>query len=156
MIAGAVLVYHIRPHILYAIVLSGAIGLVFSKRGLPAAYRWGLGIVAISAAIYLFYDLQSMPQFEQFYSSDRNAIGHLAAELGKSGSGVDINSMSLGAKVFTFLYRPLFFDAHTILALYSSVENLIYVLLTLQFFGKILSGSSLKVTTWPSQLSLPF
>lgn len=35
LVAGAVIVYHVRPHILYAIVLSAALGLVFSKRDCP-------------------------------------------------------------------------------------------------------------------------
>jgi hypothetical protein len=133
---GAVMVYHVRPHILYAIVLSAAVGLVFSQRGLPSIYRWTLGLIAVAAIVYLFYDLQTLPQFEQFFASDRDAAENLAQELGKSGSGVDINAMSLPGQVFTFLYRPLFFDAHTTLALYTSVENLIYLVLTLHLFRR--------------------
>jgi hypothetical protein len=136
LVTGALITYHVRPHVLYAIVIAAAIGFVFSKKGLPGVYRWSMGLVAGVAVVYLFYDLQSMPQFEHFFVMDGNALHHQARELGKAESGLDITSMSLPAQVLTFLYRPLFFDAHNVLALYTSFENLLYVWLTLQLFQR--------------------
>jgi hypothetical protein len=37
-------------------------------------------------------------------------------------------------KLFTFLYRPLFFDAPGMLGLFVSIENVIYIYLTLKLF----------------------
>jgi hypothetical protein len=51
-----------------------------------------------------------------------------------TGSSVDISSYPLPLKIFTFLFRPLFFDASGILGLVASAENLILFILTFKFF----------------------
>src|SRR5690606_20753540 len=60
--------------------------------------------------------------------------------LGASGSGVDMSSYPLPVKFFTFWFRPLFFDAPGILGLFTSIENMIYLLL----FFKILKKDFIK------------
>jgi len=49
--------------------------------------------------------------------------------LEKSNSGVDMQSYPLPMKLFTFWFRPLFVDSPSILGLFSSAENLVYLLL---------------------------
>ena len=58
-----------------------------------------------------------------------------AGKLSSSDSGVSLNNYPLPLKLFTFWFRPLFFDAPGILGLIVSVENFIYLLL----FFKILN-----------------
>src|SRR5690606_23220803 len=53
---------------------------------------------------------------------------------GKVGSAVDLASYPFPFRVFTYLYRPLFFDAHNIMAFVSSFENLFYLLFTFYLF----------------------
>ena len=67
--------------------------------------------------------------FENF-SEDR------AAELSDSGSGVNMTEYPLPLKLFTFWFRPLFFDAPGILGLIVSLENFIYLLLFLKILNK--------------------
>jgi hypothetical protein len=62
-------------------------------------------------------------------------LTHRATELTKASSGVDITSYSLPFQVFTFLYRPLFFDASGALALIVSFENVFYLLMTLKILN---------------------
>ncbi|GHA53388.1 hypothetical protein GCM10007389_00670 [Pontibacter akesuensis] len=59
-----------------------------------------------------------------------------AEDLAKAGSGVDMTSYPLPLKLFTFWFRPLFFDASGALALYISLENLLYLLLTWKLVDK--------------------
>ena len=53
-----------------------------------------------------------------------------------SGSGVAMQSYPLPLKLFTFWFRPLFFDSPSVLGLFSSAENLIYLLLFLKICNK--------------------
>jgi hypothetical protein len=48
-----------------------------------------------------------------------------------AGSGIDTSNYSLPLKIFTFLYRPFFFDINGFLGLLASVENLILLLFTI-------------------------
>ena len=66
------------------------------------------------------------------YSEDR--ISKLSRD--HTGTGVDISGYPYPLKVFTFLYRPLFFDINGILAILASIENLILLLLTAKFITK--------------------
>ena len=47
------------------------------------------------------------------------------------GSGVNLSSYSWPMKLFTYMFRPLFIDAHNFVAFFSSVENLVYLWLSL-------------------------
>lgn len=69
---------------------------------------------------------------ESFDEFAETRAGHLA----KAGSGVDMSSYPLPVKLFTFWFRPLFFDASGALALYISLENLLYLLLTWKLVDK--------------------
>lgn len=60
--------------------------------------------------------------------------------LSESGSGVDMASYPLPLKLFTFWFRPLFFDSPGPLGFIVSLENLIYLLL----FFKILKKDFIK------------
>src|SRR5690606_35769180 len=46
------------------------------------------------------------------------------------GSAVDLASYPLIIRIFTYLFRPLFFDAHNMVSFVSSLENLFYLLFT--------------------------
>jgi hypothetical protein len=61
-------------------------------------------------------------------------LSHRASDLTKATSGVDITNYSLPLQLFTFLYRPLFFDAPGVLGLIVSVENVFYLIISVQLF----------------------
>ena len=47
------------------------------------------------------------------------------------GSSIDLQSYSWPARVFTYLFRPFFFDARDLMSLVISIENLLYVVIFL-------------------------
>lgn len=49
----------------------------------------------------------------------------------EGGLGIDIESMSVPVRVFTYLYRPLFFDGGALLGLVVSIESLILLTLSM-------------------------
>jgi hypothetical protein len=81
----------------------------------------------ILAVVNLNNSQNLIADFIQFTSTRSEALG-------SAGSGVQMAGYSLPEKIFTFWFRPLFFDAPGILGVIVSVENAIYLLLFLKIF----------------------
>ena len=114
-------------------LVSSAIGFVFTTKGISAPTRL-LFLAGVAVAFYYIYgDVLKLVGIDEgeFISQGLDLSGR-ARELTKATSGIDINSYSLPLQVFTFLYRPLFFDAPGILGLIVSFENVFYLLFTLK------------------------
>ncbi|NJW53433.1 hypothetical protein [Salinimicrobium oceani] len=143
MVLSSSLIYFIRPHMFLFVAVGTVLGYMSGQEkvslGKKILIYVGLvgGLVVIQdqiLAVAGLEDSENLAADFQDFSENR------AAELGKSGSGVDMSSYSLPFKLFTFWFRPLFIDAPGIMGLIVSIENLIYLLL----FGKILQKSFLK------------
>src|SRR5690606_29463650 len=111
-LVGGLIVYHVRPHVMLVLLVSSAIGFVFSSKGISIAVRLAFLVVAGVAFLYIYQDVLSLVglEEEEFLSQGLD-LSHRASELTKATSGVDITSYSLPMQLFTFLFRPLFFDA---------------------------------------------
>jgi hypothetical protein len=134
LIIGALLTYHIRPHILLVILASSLIGFTFSTKGVG----WGLKLIMILIAAFslafIYQDVFRMVGVnEETFLEEGLNMSHRARELSSATSGLDITSMSLPEQVFTFLFRPLFFDAPGMLGIIVSFENVFLLLVTLTF-----------------------
>lgn len=139
LILGSILIYYIRPHVFMFIAVGTVLGYMsgnekisFWKKLLIYVGLIG-GLVLAQDAILSIAGLQGSEDlvegFEDF-SEDRSD------SLSKSGSGVDMNSYPLPLKLFTFWFRPLFFDAPGLLGFITSIENLLYLLLFLKILKK--------------------
>ncbi len=153
LIAGLTIVYNVRPHIFLFMGIAILVGLFTGKQDVPKYQKW---LVFIGAAVALalmyntiigFVGLDSdnlVGSFDQF-SSTR------AYELSGSNSGIDISNYPLPLKLFTFWYRPLFFDAPGFNGLIVSVENVFYLVLSYNLcqkgFLKFFKSSSALVKT---------
>jgi hypothetical protein len=137
LVIGALITYHIRPHILLVILASSLIGFTFSSKGLG----WGLKIIMIVIASvtlgFIYQDVLNLVGLEsETILTEGLDMSHRASELSKATSGLKINNMSLPMQVFTFLFRPLFFDAPGLLGLIVSFENVFLLTITLLFIFK--------------------
>jgi hypothetical protein len=138
-LVGAVIIYHVRPHIMLVILVSSAIGFVFSSKGLSITVRLVFLAGAAIAFFYIYNDVLSLIGIEDDeFVTEGLDLTHRARELSKATSGIDISNYSLPEQLFAFLYRPLFFDAPGLLGLVVSVENVFYLLITLRIIN--LSG----------------
>src|SRR5688572_7699756 len=109
---GGLIIYHVRPHIMLVILISSAMGFMFTTKGVSTSLRV-MFLMGVGIAFYFIYaDVLTMVgiEEEQLVSQGFD-LTHRATELSKATSGVDITSYSLPLQVFTFLYRPLFWDA---------------------------------------------
>lgn len=139
LLLGSLLIYFIRPHVFLFVAVGTVLGyfsgrekISFWKKALVVGIMLG-GLILVQDQILGMAGLNNsddlIQDFEEF-SEDR------AGELSKSGSGVDMTSYPLPIKLFTFWFRPLFFDAPGVLGLIVSVENLIYLLLFFKIFKR--------------------
>jgi len=80
----------------------------------------------------------AMPQLQQFLALDTFDAESVAEYVQRrqeynlgGGSSLDLSEYPFPIQFFTYMYRPLFFDANGILGLIVSIENLIYLIATL-------------------------
>ena len=136
LLLGGFLVYMIRPHVMLFVLIGVMVGIMTGKSKL------GLGIKVLVLAVsiaFLFAAKSSILSVAKLQDSenvvqdfDQFALEQ-AGRLETSGSGVQMSNYSLPIKFFTFWFRPLFIDSPGGLGIFSSAENLIYLLL----FAKI-------------------
>jgi hypothetical protein len=132
---GGVIIYHVRPHIMLVVLVSSAMGFVFSTKGVSIVWRVAFLAGAAFAFFYIYQDVLSMVGIaDDELLTEGLDMSHRATELAKATSGVDITNYSLPMQLFTFLYRPLFVDAPGALGIFVSFENVFYLLITLQLF----------------------
>ena len=143
LIIGSFLVFYIRPHVFLLLTVGGLGGFLLGKDSVSwkkksiivASILVGLFLIhdKILAVVHLNNSQDLLADFIQFTTQRSH-------DLNNAGSGVNMAGYSLPEKIFTFWFRPLFFDAPGILGIIVSAENLIYLLL----FLKILKIDFLK------------
>jgi len=139
LILGSLLIYYIRPHVFMFVAVGTVLGYMSGKEKISFGRKLFIyialigGLVLVQDTILGVAGLEGSEDlvegFEDF-SADRSE------SLSSSGSGVDMSSYPLPVKLFTFWFRPLFFDAPGILGLITSVENLMYLLLFVKILKK--------------------
>lgn len=141
LLIGSVIIFHIRAHIMLVIILAILISAIFSSKGIK---NWQKVLIIIVSLIVLSPVANTFIEYARIEETDAegitNFIQHRGSELGKATSSVDINNYNQFSKLFTFLFRPLFFDAPNVLGLIVSFENLFYLLM----FLRVLSFRFLK------------
>lgn len=131
-ILGLILSYFIRPHITLFMLLGFGLA-YFSGKNISVLQRilffgFMIGIaIAIVPNVMEFAKIEeaSVDSFDKF-SASKVALLSTAS----STSAVDISSYPFPLKVFSFLFRPFFFDINGIPSVLASFENLLLLILT--------------------------
>jgi hypothetical protein len=132
-VLGLFLAYFIRPHITLFMLLGFGLA-YFSGRNISVVRRALFIGIMISVSFSILPSVMKFAKIEEasVESFDKFSVGK-AALLSRShtGSAIDITNYPFPLKVFSFLYRPFFFDINGIPALIASFENLILLILTI-------------------------
>lgn len=126
----------IRPHITLFLLSGFGLGYLIDGN-LPGYQKAFIFLIFLAGFASIFNYVLSFVELESF---ETNAIEEYASRKAsslnqeRSGSGVDISGYPFPLKVFTFLYRPLFFDINGILAIVASFENLFLLIITIKAF----------------------
>jgi len=128
---GSACVTLIRPQIYVVIILALLLSLVFLAK---TSFRQKLILVPLLLVLMVpTYNLllQRVKMNSINIESAQNYIEARGDNWG-GGSGVNMQNYNQLFKVFTYLYRPLFFDAHSVTMVIASLENLFYLIISLQ------------------------
>jgi hypothetical protein len=141
---GIVLMFMIRPHICALVLLSFGMGLIFHLRYFKSKFILSVVFIGVLSFPFLFLmifrylslDVSSLSDIFQLFEyfklfQDKWQVVNL-----RGGSAVDIREYPFYLKVFTFMFRPLFFDAKGALMLFSSIENAIYLMFSCLIFHR--------------------
>lgn len=143
LILGSVLIYFVRPHVFLFVAVGTVLGYMTGREKI-SFWKKALIYIGMLGGLVLAQDqilgMAGLEGSNNLVSDFENFADDRAGGLSDSGSGVDIANYPLPLKLFTFWFRPLFFDAPGILGLIVSAENLIYLLL----FGKILKKDFIR------------
>ncbi|MFM7709818.1 MAG: hypothetical protein ACKO5C_02770 [Ferruginibacter sp.] len=126
-LAGALMVFFVRPHIFITLVVSVMLGLLITQSGIKGYLRWPLLILSAVVFLYLSSTVLSFTETESFDITSSNTLAHRAKELSKSTSGVNIQEYGTIMKLFTFWFRPLFVDGLGVFGFIASIENLLFL-----------------------------
>ncbi|RYE24710.1 MAG: hypothetical protein EOP51_06515 [Sphingobacteriales bacterium] len=123
--------YFIRPHIALFLVSSTFLAVLIDGK-MKMNVRIALILIVVVSFILLFNRVLTFLQLEDVSSTSVGQFseGKLSKLSKNSGSSVDMSSYPLPIKMFTFLYRPLFFDANGFLGIIASLENLFILMLS--------------------------
>lgn len=138
MLAALALVYSVRPHMMMFLALGSVIGYLTGSERIPF-YQKALIVLVCVGGLLVMYDkilvLANLNE-EDVVGSFQDFSSQRAGLLARSDSGIDMSNYPLPLKLFTFWFRPLFFDAPNILGIYISFENLLYLILFWKLFDK--------------------
>lgn len=131
-VLGAVLFLFARPHMAGILLISFCLALLVSSH-LGAVRKLAFLAIAVPLSVVAV-------QFGLSYaglgdaSGSADIIEYFKTRQGHNlggGSSVDIAGMSVPMRLFTYMFRPLFFDANGIMGLVVSLENLMLLMLLL-------------------------
>ena len=128
-LVGGFLVYMIRPHILFAIIVSVGIGIILTRSGIRPLYKWLILLASVVLFYYVSGEVLKFTDSDTFDISASQTLSHRASELSKASSGIDIQNYNLVFKLFTFWFRPLFVDGLGALGFIVSFGNLICLIM---------------------------
>jgi len=134
LLIGSFLIYMIRMHVLIGILIGVGFGMIFGNVKVSTIFKILISFICILAFYYIYNNVVIETGMEFSIGGNNNeTASHLATELGKSNSGVDIENYNQFLKLFTFLFRPLFFDAPNIIGIFTSIEDVVYLILFTNF-----------------------
>lgn len=124
------MMFLVRPHMAGMLVISLAFSMILSARvSLVRRLVMGIAALLIAAALVPFA-LQYAGVADP--SSAESVMDYMEGRQGVNmggGSSVDIASMSLPMQLFTYMFRPIIFEARSITAMAAALDNLILLYL---------------------------
>src|SRR5690606_2318278 len=120
----------VRPHIAGIMVIALTGSLVLQRR-LPLGQRLFLGTAALAATAAMVPFALSYAGLGEAAGADdiMSYVEERQSVNTQGGSSVDIASMSLPLQLFSYLFRPMPYEAGSIFALAASVDNLVLIFL---------------------------
>jgi len=128
--------FMVRPHIALMMIVSFVIYFIIKSK-VHLLFKFMTLPIIIAGVIY------SSSFVQQYVGLDEASVESISTYVDarqssnlEGGSSIDLQSMSYPVQVFTYIFRPLPFDANSALALFTSIENTILLILFLYVLFK--------------------
>lgn len=129
-------IFMVRPHIALMMIVSfilyfilkSKVHILFKITTLPIILA---GIIFSSGFVQQYVGLE-----EASIDSVSSYVDQRQGYNQGGGSSIDLQSMSYPVQIFTYIFRPLPFDANSALALFTSIENTIFLILFIYILFK--------------------
>lgn len=121
--------FMVRPHIALMMLVSYLLYYFIKAKIHLVLKLFTLPIIAAGVIIALSFVQQYVGLEDTSLSSVSDYVDQRQGYNQRGGSSLDIASMSYPMQMFTYIFRPLPFEAHSAVALISSLENTILLLL---------------------------
>jgi len=155
LIISSIFLTLIRPYLTIFILISIVATLLFRNQFKFKFSHIIVGLFSVASLVILLpffkdffylesFDLENLINRTEFYNNQgaKHADG--------SSSYIDVSNYNLLFKMFAYFFRPLFFDAHSILQLIISFENLFLITLIISWLKSI----KFKIFKWYRLLNL--
>jgi len=121
----------VRPHMAALMVFAVAAGIIFTRgSSVPARILLGL-VAAVGTVVVVPFALQFAGLGDVQAAVDvADYVEQRQGYNQEGGGAIDISRMSPPVQLFTYLYRPLPYEAHSATSLAASVENVGLIFLT--------------------------
>ena len=120
--------FMVRPHIAAVMLLSFVIYFILKSKVHIILKALFIPIILVGLIIALKYVQQYVGLDEASLDTVDSYLEQRQSYNRSGGSSLDISSMSYPMQMFTYIFRPLPFEAHSIVALITSIENTILLL----------------------------
>ena len=129
----------VRPHMAGLMIIALSVA-VFFDRQTGLGLKMLIGLVSLSVAAVLVPFAMKYAGLVDIV----NLMDYIDQRQGYNqggGGGMDISSMSFPMQLFTYGFRPLPFEAHSVMALLSSIDNLVILFVcSLGLYGWFRNG----------------
>lgn len=135
---GLLIAMAIRPHIVLFLFVGFGVAYVFGGK-VSGFQRILFSIVLIGGGIAILPSVMEFAKIEEASAAGFEQFAQKKADVlsrASTGSAIDISSYPFPLKVFTFLFRPLFFDVRNLNGLIASIENLALLVLFIMAMAK--------------------
>lgn len=132
LLIGGYFIYMIRPPVMLFMLSGVMVGLLTGREKLGLGVRLLIIVVSIAflyQANNTILGVAKIDNTDNVVEDFQDYSNAQTDRLERSNSGVNMQGYSLPMKLFTFWFRPLFVDSPGILGIFSSAENLVYLLL---------------------------
>lgn len=128
--------FMVRPHIALMMIVSFVIYFILRSRVHLLVKLTTLPIIIAAVVVSSGFVQQYVGLDEASIDSVSGYVDGRQNSNQGGGSSLDLQSMSYPVQMFTYVFRPLPFDAHSALALFTSIENTILLILFLYVLFK--------------------
>ncbi|WLP95227.1 hypothetical protein [Psychrobacter sp. M13] len=134
------IMFMVRPHVAFAMLVSFVVYFIIQSKAHILFKASTLPIISIFAVVSLNFvqeyaglDEASLDGIGDYYES-RSGFNM------QGGSSIDTSSMILPVKMFSYIFRPFPFEAHSLIAFIASIENSL-LLITITYIVYKAKGS---------------